>query len=203
MPWPLIAAAAASAAGNMAGSLGSQSGGYDLIPPALGGKARKQFGFPLAQSMFNISQGGGGFGPNYEGQAFQQARSMMAPAMRDAQQSLGFSQMQRGIFDSGVAQQQNMGLQNAFLSSLGRNALDISLKAEVQRRAEAMQAMQMLMGGLSYGGAMQTPASMNTTGVVGQGVLGGAGDAMSMYAMMKMMQPQAPAPAVNRWDYSS
>ena len=143
---------------------------------------------PLSQQLGNLAMGGGGFGPDFMRQAFQQTQSMMAPAMRQAQSSLNFSQMQRGVFDSGVAQQQQGQLQGAFLSSLNRNALDIVHKNEMQRRQEMMQGMSMLMTGITPGATMQTPPSMSQGGAIAQGTLGAASDAMSMYALGNMFQ---------------
>lgn len=183
---PLIAAAAIQAGGQILGSLGSSTGSTDLIPPALGNAARKQWKGPLAAQLGNLMQGGGGFDQGYLGRMFQQSQSMIAPAMREANKSLNFAQMRSGIMDSGVAMQQQAGLQNAFMSTLSRNSLSIVLQNEVVRRREMMQAMGMMMSGISYGGTMQQPGGQTTAGVVGQGIGQGVGDAMQMYGLSQM-----------------
>ncbi len=195
---PIVVAGIISAAGSLASSVaqgaGSQVGSTELIPPALGFDARRQFKGPLSAQLGNLMQGGGGFGPGYMGRMFQQAQSTMAPAMREANKSLNFAQMRSGIHDSGVALQQQAGLQNAFLSSLSRSSMDIVLQNEVIKRQEMMQAMGMLMSGISLGGTMQQPGGMTTGGVVGQGV----GDAMQMYGLSQMFNQNTGTNTVNQ-----
>ena len=181
-------AGALSAAGSIAGGLASKPGETEYADPALGTRARNQWMGPLSTRMGRLAMGEGGFGEGYMGRAFQQAQSMLQPAMRTAQKSLNFAQMSRGIHDSGVAQQQQAMLQGGFMSSLSRSAMDIVLKNEVQRRSEMMHAMQMMMSGIAYGGTMQQPGGMSGAGVAAQGVLGGAGDAMALYTMGNMFQ---------------
>ena len=182
-------------AGSAIGALGSQPGDTEFAPPALGFAARQQYMQPLANQLWGLAQGGGGFGDNFAGQAFQQARSMMAPVMRQAQSSLDFSQMQRGIFDSGAAMQQQGQLQGAFMSSLGRNALDIALKNQIQTRMEMIQAMQMLMGGIQVGGSYQTPATQSSGSIVGQSLLGGMGEGLAMAGLFGGGTSPTPQPA--------
>ena len=181
-------AGALSAAGSVAGGMASKPGDVEYAPPALGWRARSQWQGPLSGQLGNLAMGRGGFDEGYMGRAFQQAQSMLQPAMRTAQKSLNFAQMSRGIHDSGVAQQQQAMLQGGFMSSLSRSAMDIVLQNEVQRRTEMMQAMQMMLGGISVGGTYQTQGGMTGAGVAGQGVLGGAGDAMALYTMGNMFQ---------------
>ena len=184
----MLLAGGMNAAGGIMGGLGSSTGGYDLMPPALGWNARKQYMGQTAGQLNKLAMDGGGFGQDFMQQAFQQSRSMMAPAMRDAQRSLNFAQMSKGIYDSGAGLQQQGGLQNAFLGALTRNSLDITLKNEMQRRQEMMQGLGMMMQGITPGGAVQTPGGQSSMGVVGQQGLGGMGDAMAMYGLSNMFQ---------------
>jgi len=182
----LAIAGGLSGLGSVLGGLASSTGDYEMFPPPLGWRARRQWMGPLASQLGKLAMGEGGFGKGYMGRAFQQAHSMLAPAMREANKSLNFAQMRRGIYDSGVAQQQQAALQGGFLNALSRSAMDIVLQNEVRRRMEMMQAMQMLMGGITPGGTVQTPGGMSDAGVIAQGTLGTLGDMMALYSLGNM-----------------
>lgn len=177
---------AMGAAGSIAGGLLSQQGSTGFAYPALGNRARKAYKDPLAALLWNLAKGNGGFGADYMSTALQQIQSQMAGPRAQMQQELGMAQQRRGIFDSGIAGQQFAGLQSQFLTGMGRSMLDVTLKNELQKRSEAMQAMQALLGGIALGTPYNQPGGQTQGGYAMEQGLGAAGDMMQTYAMMKM-----------------